>query len=117
MAIGDRYASQIEGPAEGGRRRTLGQAWRDAEERTQRRLETDGRIHVYLDTVVLLGTISTRYPEQQASFAAGAVTGSFLFFFSLGYGATWFENGVFAKPTRSLAEINRLLLMVAGLND
>lgn len=28
--------------------------------------------HVYLDTVVLLGTISTRYPGHQASFAAGA---------------------------------------------
>ncbi|WP_064691942.1 LysE/ArgO family amino acid transporter [Rhizobium aegyptiacum] len=54
--------------------------------------------HVYLDTVVLLGTISTRYPGQQASFAAGAVTGSFLFFFSLGYGATWLRP-IFAKPS------------------
>lgn len=36
--------------------------------------------HVYLDTVVLLGTISTRFPGQQFEFAAGAVTGSFLFF-------------------------------------
>lgn len=43
--------------------------------------------HVYLDTVVLLGTISTRFPGHQFEFAAGAVTGSFLFFFSLGYGA------------------------------
>ncbi|SCB56301.1 L-lysine exporter family protein LysE/ArgO [Rhizobium aethiopicum] len=54
--------------------------------------------HVYLDTVVLLGTISTRYPGQQASFAAGAVTGSFLFFFSLGYGATRLRP-IFAKPS------------------
>ncbi|PDV88950.1 amino acid transporter [Rhizobium sp. H4] len=54
--------------------------------------------HVYLDTVVLLGTISTRYPGQQASFAAGAVTGSFLFFFSLGYGATWLRP-IFSKPS------------------
>ena len=43
--------------------------------------------HVYLDTVVLLGTISTQYSGQQFAFAAGAVTGSFLFFFVLGYGA------------------------------
>ncbi|MGY6549171.1 MAG: LysE/ArgO family amino acid transporter [Roseinatronobacter sp.] len=43
--------------------------------------------HVYLDTVVLLGTISTQYPGQQVPFAAGAVSGSFLFFFTLGYGA------------------------------
>ncbi|MBX4957180.1 LysE/ArgO family amino acid transporter [Rhizobium lentis] len=54
--------------------------------------------HVYLDTVVLLGTISTRYPGQQASFAAGAVSGSFLFFFSLGYGATWLRP-VFSRPS------------------
>ncbi|MBX4897527.1 LysE/ArgO family amino acid transporter [Rhizobium bangladeshense] len=54
--------------------------------------------HVYLDTVVLLGTISTRYPGEQASFALGAVTGSFLFFFSLGYGATWLRP-IFSKPS------------------
>ncbi|MBX4941959.1 LysE/ArgO family amino acid transporter [Rhizobium binae] len=54
--------------------------------------------HVYLDTVVLLGTISTRYPGYQASFAAGAVTGSFLFFFSLGYGATRLRP-IFSKPS------------------
>jgi L-lysine exporter family protein LysE/ArgO len=54
--------------------------------------------HVYLDTVVLLGTISTRYPGQQASFAAGAVTGSFLFFFSLGYGAKRLRP-IFSKPS------------------
>jgi L-lysine exporter family protein LysE/ArgO len=45
--------------------------------------------HVYLDTVMLLGAISTRFPGEEASFAAGAMTGSFLFFFALGYGATW----------------------------
>ncbi|MBY3234138.1 amino acid transporter [Rhizobium laguerreae] len=54
--------------------------------------------HVYLDTVVLLGTISTRYPGKQASFAAGAVTGSFLFFFSLGYGAKQLRP-IFSKPS------------------
>lgn len=53
--------------------------------------------HVYLDTVVLLGTISTRFPDRQFSFAAGAMTGSFLFFFSLGYGASLL-GPIFAKP-------------------
>ncbi|MCS6758817.1 MAG: LysE family transporter [Candidatus Devosia euplotis] len=43
--------------------------------------------HVYLDTVVLLGSISTRFAGQQPAFAAGAVTGPFLFFFTLGFGA------------------------------
>lgn len=54
--------------------------------------------HVYLDTVVLLGTISTRFAGEQGSFAAGAVSGSFLFFFSLGYGASWLRP-MFAKPS------------------
>ncbi|MET3925998.1 LysE/ArgO family amino acid transporter [Devosia sp. 2618] len=53
--------------------------------------------HVYLDTVVLLGTISTQFPGQQASFIAGAVTASFAFFFALGYGAALLRP-VFAKP-------------------
>ena len=43
--------------------------------------------HVYLDTVVLLGSISTQYEGQLVKFAAGAITASFTFFFSLGYGA------------------------------
>ena len=53
--------------------------------------------HVYLDTVVLLGTIATRFGADAGSFAAGAVTGSFLFFFALGYGAVWLRP-VFATP-------------------
>lgn len=54
--------------------------------------------HVYLDTVMLLGAISTRFPGQEASFASGAMTGSFLFFFSLGYGAKWLRP-IFASPS------------------
>ncbi len=52
--------------------------------------------HVYLDTVVLLGTISTHFRGFEMSFAAGAVSASFLFFFALGYGATWLRP-FFAK--------------------
>lgn len=43
--------------------------------------------HVYLDTIVLLGSISTQYAPNQLSFGLGAITASFVFFFSLGYGA------------------------------
>jgi L-lysine exporter family protein LysE/ArgO len=43
--------------------------------------------HVYLDTFILLGSISTQYDGQQLAFGVGAITGSFVFFFSLGYGA------------------------------
>ncbi len=43
--------------------------------------------HVYLDTVVLIGSISSQFPEQKVAFAIGASLASFIFFFSLGYGA------------------------------
>ena len=52
--------------------------------------------HVYLDTVVLIGSISAQY-EDRLSFATGAVTASFVFFFSLGYGAR-ILTPVFKRP-------------------
>ena len=42
--------------------------------------------HVYLDTVVLLGSVSAQYDDKIA-FGTGAVLASFVFFFGLGYGA------------------------------
>jgi L-lysine exporter family protein LysE/ArgO len=42
--------------------------------------------HVYLDTLILLGAVSTQYVDVQG-FALGAISASFVFFFSLGYGA------------------------------
>jgi L-lysine exporter family protein LysE/ArgO len=53
--------------------------------------------HVYLDTVVLLGSISAQYPDKLA-FALGAMTASFVFFFSLGYGARLLAP-LFARPS------------------
>lgn len=52
--------------------------------------------HVYLDTVLLLGSISTQY-ENSLAFAAGAVAASFVFFFSLGFGARMLRP-LFATP-------------------
>ena len=43
--------------------------------------------HVYLDTVVLLGSISAQYPQHQLAFGVAAAAGSFSFFTALGYGA------------------------------
>ncbi|MEO0401461.1 MAG: LysE/ArgO family amino acid transporter [Pseudomonadota bacterium] len=51
--------------------------------------------HVYLDTLVLVGSISSQYPDRLL-FGIGATLASFVFFFSLGYGARlvapWFAN-------------------------
>lgn len=52
--------------------------------------------HVYLDTVVLIGSISAQY-DDRLGFALGAMTSSFVFFFSLGYGAG-ILSPVFARP-------------------
>jgi len=53
--------------------------------------------HVYLDTLFLLGSVSTQYPEEQYQFALGATIASFVFFFSLGYGARLLAP-IFDKP-------------------
>lgn len=53
--------------------------------------------HVYLDTVVLVGSISAQYAPHQAIFGAAAAMGSFSFFVVLGYGARLLAP-VFANP-------------------
>lgn len=52
--------------------------------------------HVYLDTVVLIGSISAQY-EDRMTFGFGAVTASVTFFFMLGYGARLLRP-MFANP-------------------
>ncbi|WP_146589778.1 LysE/ArgO family amino acid transporter [Puniceibacterium confluentis] len=52
--------------------------------------------HVYLDTLVLLGAVSAKY-DAKLGFALGAVTASFVFFFTLGYGARLLAP-VLARP-------------------
>lgn len=43
--------------------------------------------HVYLDTVILLGSIGNQFEPNQWWFVLGAASASFVWFFSLGYGA------------------------------
>jgi L-lysine exporter family protein LysE/ArgO len=43
--------------------------------------------HVYLDTVVLVGGISTTFGDNRWWYALGAATASFAWFFALAYGA------------------------------
>jgi L-lysine exporter family protein LysE/ArgO len=53
--------------------------------------------HVYLDTVVLLGSMASTYDEHRWQFAAGAGLGSIVWFTGLGYGARLLRP-VFARP-------------------
>jgi L-lysine exporter family protein LysE/ArgO len=54
--------------------------------------------HVYLDTVVLVGGISTTFGDNRWWYALGAATASFAWFFALGYGARLLIP-VFQRPT------------------
>ncbi|KQO26433.1 amino acid transporter [Acidovorax sp. Leaf76] len=54
--------------------------------------------HVYLDTVVLLGTMASPYPTWgRATFAAGGSLASALWFLGLGFGSRWLAP-LFASP-------------------
>jgi L-lysine exporter family protein LysE/ArgO len=53
--------------------------------------------HVYLDTVVLLGTLANQQDGGRWLFGAGAATASAVWFFGLGFGARRLA-GLFAKP-------------------
>ena len=52
--------------------------------------------HVYLDTVVLVGSLAAQSADPWV-FGTGAISASFVFFFSLGYGAR-FLSSVFQNP-------------------
>jgi L-lysine exporter family protein LysE/ArgO len=54
--------------------------------------------HVYLDTVILVGSIANARPAgEQAPFATGATLASFVWFFTIGYGAKALR-GPLSKP-------------------
>jgi len=54
--------------------------------------------HVYVDTLLLIGGTSSRYlGDERVAFGIGAATASFVFFFSLGYGARSLSD-VLNKP-------------------
>ena len=54
--------------------------------------------HVYLDTVVLIGSVSQQFPGNiKVAYVLGASLASFVFFFSLAYGAK-FLSPLMQKP-------------------
>ncbi|MXQ06512.1 LysE family transporter [Alphaproteobacteria bacterium GH1-50] len=54
--------------------------------------------HVYLDTVVFLGSVASGYGAGRWAFGTGAFSASAVFFLALGYGARLLQP-VFASPT------------------
>jgi L-lysine exporter family protein LysE/ArgO len=67
--------------------------------------------HVYLDTLGLIGAISTQYDMSidRYVFGIGAVLSSYVFFFSLGYGAR------LLAPVMQSARAWRILDVLIGL--
>ena len=47
--------------------------------------------HVYIDTIILLGTLSTNF-QNQFLFGLGAILSSFIFFFLIGYSSKFFSK-------------------------
>lgn len=53
--------------------------------------------HVYLDTLVFLGSIANQQGDLRWVWAGGAIAASFIWFFALGFGAR-FLRPIFARP-------------------
>jgi L-lysine exporter family protein LysE/ArgO len=68
--------------------------------------------HVYLDTVVLLGSVAATHGDARWWFGAGAVCGSVLWFAGLGYGARLLRRP-FAQP-RAWRALDGAVALVMG---
>jgi len=69
--------------------------------------------HVYLDTVGLIGAVSTQFPlaQEKLIFGFAAVSASFTFFFSLGYGARLLAPIMQTQRTWQFLDIGIALVM------
>ena len=68
--------------------------------------------HVYLDTVILIGSISTTF-ESQLFFGIGAIIASFTFFFSLGYLSKFLSKYIYSKKTWFWIDLTISFLMIS----
>jgi L-lysine exporter family protein LysE/ArgO len=73
--------------------------------------------HVYLDTVLLLGSVAGTYEVNRWWFATGAMLGSIIWFSTLGFGARLLDP-VFKKPTswRVLDAIIAVVMFSLGMS-
>ncbi|QDE35658.1 amino acid transporter [Microbacterium foliorum] len=66
--------------------------------------------HVYLDTVLMLGSIAATHGDERWLFAAGAITASILWFTALGFGARYL--GRWLRTERSWRILDALIAVV-----
>jgi L-lysine exporter family protein LysE/ArgO len=53
--------------------------------------------HVYLDTVILVGSVANQFGQDRWAFGIGAMFASVVWFFSIGFGARA-ASGLMSKP-------------------
>ena len=68
--------------------------------------------HVYLDTVILIGSISTTF-ESQLFFGIGAIIASFTFFLSLGYLSKFLSEYIYSEKTWFWIDLTIGFLMIS----
>jgi L-lysine exporter family protein LysE/ArgO len=68
--------------------------------------------HVYLDTVLLIGSLGAQQPEPGA-YTLGAASASLLWFFSLALGAAWLAPWLARPTTWRLLDLGVALMMFA----
>ncbi len=68
--------------------------------------------HVYLDTVILIGSISTTF-ESQLLFGIGTILASFTFFFSLGYLSKFLSKYIYSEKTWFWIDLTIGFLMIS----
>ena len=72
--------------------------------------------HVYLDTIILIGSISTNF-NSQLFFGIGAVMASFIFFFALGYLSKILSKYIYSNKTWFWIDlIVGFLMILYGIN-
>lgn len=69
--------------------------------------------HVYIDTVLLLGTIGNQFGDERLLFGVGAAVASFTWFFSLGYAAKLLSKFVASKKFWRVFESLVAVVMIA----
>ena len=66
--------------------------------------------HVYLDTVLMLGSIAATHGEERWLFAGGAIAASILWFTALGFGARYL--GRWLRTPRSWRILDAVIAVV-----
>lgn len=72
--------------------------------------------HVYLDTVLLVGSIGNQYGDARWVFAIGAMTASIVWFTTIGFGARW-ASAWMSKPVtwRVLDTVIGVVMLVIAI--